>query len=362
MSSVPAPDCRACGAPYADGYVVLDLGEVPAADHFPAPDEPGPDPLHALAMWLCPVCGLAQLVSDDTSADEPRAVEPQALRDQAADAVARLHAWGPVVERAGGSVREFGSPHGGSWLGVLEDRGWRVAHDEQADLVVDCFGLMHEADQAAALRRRVDALAEDGVLVLVFHSLATILTHRQWSALRHGHVGYYSTTALGGLLEEAGLSAMTVWHFELYGGTVVLAASRGGVPEQPLLDLLGAEVDLGLTDSVAVRTVLQGAADEETHALAQALAAGDPWYAYGAASRAVSVLQRAGATPEQVLGVADASEAKQGRCMPGTRVPIVSPDDLVAADPARVWLLLPDLRAEIEAAYPTLADRWSAPA
>ncbi|GGF35295.1 transferase [Marmoricola endophyticus] len=341
--------------------MVLDLGEVPAADHFPAPDDPGPDPLHPLAMWLCPVCGLAQLVRDDTSAEEPLAVEPQALRDQAEDAVARLHAWGPVAERVGGSVREFGSPHGGSWLGLLEDRGWRAAQDEPADLVVDTFGLMHEEDQAAALRRRVDSLADDGVLVLVFHSLATIVTHGQWSSLRHGHVGYYSTTALAGLLEEVGLTAVTGWTFDLYAGTIALAATRAGVPEPPLLDILGAEADLGVTDHGAVRRTLQGAADEESEELRSALAHGGPWHAYGAASRAVAVLQRAGATPDELVAVADASPGKQGRTLPGSRIPIISPEDLVAAEPARVWLLLPDLRDEVEATFPGLRGRWSSP-
>src|SRR3954469_24565228 len=36
--------CRWCSG--ADGTVVLDLGDQPASDHFPALDDPGPDPVH----------------------------------------------------------------------------------------------------------------------------------------------------------------------------------------------------------------------------------------------------------------------------------------------------------------------------
>ncbi|MGY2063828.1 transferase, partial [Nocardia gipuzkoensis] len=72
--------CRACGAGELRG--VLDLGKMPAADHFPDRDAPcDADPLHALAMVLCERCGLAQLAEDDTIADEPRGVEPRALRE-----------------------------------------------------------------------------------------------------------------------------------------------------------------------------------------------------------------------------------------------------------------------------------------
>ncbi|RLV48616.1 methyltransferase domain-containing protein [Nocardioides mangrovicus] len=346
--------CAACGALGGAGDVVLDLGPVPAADDFPLPDAPVPDALHPLAMWLCPACGLAQLAEDDTAAEEPLAVEPQALRDQAAIAVDLVTAAYPGAR----SVVEFGSPHGGSWLSLLRPYGWLDA-EERADVVVDTFGLMHEPDQAAAIRERADRLADDGVLLLLFHSLATIVEQGQWSSLRHGHTGYYSLTALGTLLGQVGLAPATVWEFDLYGGTVLLAASRDAVPDEWVSAMLEREARIGVTDATALRS-LQQAADAETDALAEALAGGS-WYAYGAASRAVAVLHRAGATPDRLLAVADASPGKQGRTMPGTRVPIVSPTELVAADPERVWLLLPDLAREVGHALPSLEGRWAAP-
>ena len=53
--------CRACRGP--NGHVVLDLGEQPACDYFPRQDDPGPDPVYPLQMWLCSSCGLAQLLA-----------------------------------------------------------------------------------------------------------------------------------------------------------------------------------------------------------------------------------------------------------------------------------------------------------
>src|SRR5437868_4769280 len=110
--------CRACRCP--DGDLVLDLGEQPACDYFPRREEPGPDPVYPLQMWLCSSCGLAQLLADPTVPEEPRGAEPAALVAQAADAVARVSAAGWLP--AGGVVAEYGSPHGGSCLGLLADR------------------------------------------------------------------------------------------------------------------------------------------------------------------------------------------------------------------------------------------------
>src|SRR5689334_17075145 len=76
-AAVTEPVCRACRG--RSGDLVLDLGEQPACDYFPAAAEPGPDPAYPLEMWLCAGCGLAQLVADPTVPEEPRAAEPAAL-------------------------------------------------------------------------------------------------------------------------------------------------------------------------------------------------------------------------------------------------------------------------------------------
>src|ERR1700685_3114987 len=155
--------CRACRGPV--GHVVLDVGEQPASDYFPRRDDPGPDPVYPLQMWLCSSCGLAQLLADPTVPEEPRGTEPAALVAQAADAVERVIAAGWLPER--GTVAEYGSPHGGSWLGLLAARGLVPADDGgRANVILDCFGLMHAADQQSALADRAARMMPGGVLLL----------------------------------------------------------------------------------------------------------------------------------------------------------------------------------------------------
>jgi hypothetical protein len=362
---VNAHECRACRA--EAGSVVLDLGNQPACDYFPPCGDPGPDPVYPLQMWLCSRCGLAQLLDDPTMPEEPKGAEPAALVAQAADAVARVAAAGLLP--AGARVAEYGSPHGGSWLGLLADRGLRAVEGEsQAEVILDCFGMMHAADQSGALAERASRLAQGGVLLLQYHSLDTIIAQGQWNALRHGHYAYYSTTALRAMLAAVGFSPLTAWHFDLYGGTVLLAAVRDvDGPRQPdatVGAVLAAEGRTGVCDP-DVLSGLQYDVMAKAVALhdwlAASAAAGRAVLGYGAASRAVALLRTAGVDGDLLRAVADASPAKRGLRMPGTTIPVISPAELTALRPDEVALFVSDLMAEVRASHPEIeahGGRW----
>lgn len=352
-----APVCRWCGC--TSGEVVLDLGRQPSCDAFPLPTDP-PPAVHPLRLWSCDRCRLVQLPDRSPVPEEPRAVEPAALVEHAGQSVDWALRRGLLTP--GASVREFGSPHGGSWGEPLAAAGVRVVTDHlvPADVVVDVFGLMHEEDQRQGLQRRLDALAPGGLLVLVFPPLETVVALRQWNAVRHGHHAYPSTAVAARQLQECGLAVVDTALHPLYGGTRLLAARRsaaaspsdaaGGLPpDVPRADLVALADDV----TVGVRAL-------RDHLQEQA-AAGRRVLAYGAASRAVPLLVAAGVGPDLLPAVADASPAKQGRTLPGVGIPVVAPAALVAARPDEVLLLLPDLLAEVRAALPEVeraGGRW----
>ncbi|MDN5917679.1 MAG: class I SAM-dependent methyltransferase [Pseudonocardia sp.] len=353
--------CRFCGA--GDGEIVLDAGRQPTAKVFPKAGEAADDPLHPLRMWLCGRCHLAQLVEDPDTPEEEPGLEPDALVQQAEDAVAKMATAGIVGE--GTVLVEFGSPHGGSWWDVLARYGARPPEPgELADVVVDNLGFMHDADQAAALERRTSLLRPDGVVLFQFHSLASIVAGGQWNALRHGHFGYYSTPALAGMLESAGWSPTTAWWFPLYGGSVLLAARRDGVRDEALNRLVASEEAAGMLEAGVVRG-LQRAADDMSSGLRRFIeverAAGRTVWGYSAASRAVALLCRARVGPELLPFIADGGGAKHGRRMPGSGIPIAAPDEMVAAKPDTVLLFVADLLPEVRRGLPEIeanGGRW----
>ena len=315
---------------------------------------------HSLAMDLCDACGLAQLADDDTVSDEPRGIEPQALKDQATTAVEQVAAAGWL---RGDTVLEFGSPHGGTWVPMLTERGFTTS-TSQADVVLDCFGIMHEPDQRSAFARRAEATAPGGVLLLQYHPIGTIVGLGQWNALRHGHFPYYSLTTLVRLL---GVVGMRIVHRmgvrPVRGNGIACGRTRGGRRTRRLCATYPRVGGFGGGDRSGYCRRTPTHSDQHAASLRNWLegeaAAGYTVLAYGAASRAVALFSRAGVDSRLVVAVADASPAKQGRRMPGTDIPIVTPDQLLAAKPDRVLLTLPDLLPEVSARFPELDGRWT---
>ena len=318
-------------------------------------------------MWLCSSCGLAQLLADPTVPEEPRGTEPAALVAQAADAVERVAAAGFLPDQ--GVVAEYGSPHGGSWLELLAARGLVPSGPGgQADVILDCFGLMHAADQHRALAERAARVAPGGVLLLQYHALSTIIGHRQWNALRHGHYAYYSTTALTAMLAAVGFSSAHRLAFRPLrrhrpAGRVQGRREHGG-PDEMVRSLLADDARVGVRDPGTFAGL-----QRDVHAHAKALhdwlvaerSAGSKVLGYGAASRAVALLCHAHVDRALLPAVIDASPAKQGRRMPGTDIPVADPAQLAAGRPDAVLLFVPDLLAEVRAAYPeveTAGGRW----
>jgi hypothetical protein len=195
-----------------------------------------------------------------------------------------------------------------------------------------------------------------------YHSLHAIMAGAQWNALRLGHYAYYSTPAMIGMLERNGFTVTSAHRFPLYGGTVALTAGR--TAEQPRVDTASIEAVAGPERAAGVLSAehvgrLQDSVSRTATQLRTLLeeqrAAGRRVYGYAAASRAVSLLRLAGLDASLLAGVADASPAKQDRRMPGTDIPIITPDELVAAAPDQVLVFVSDLLAEARAALPGIA-------
>ncbi|MDR2985882.1 MAG: hypothetical protein LBV34_13690, partial [Nocardiopsaceae bacterium] len=165
--------------------------------------------------------------------------------------------------------------------------------------------------------------------------------------------------ALVGLLAGHGLHANAAWRFDLYGGTVLLAAGRQAASGTPGLqsvdELLEDDASVGVTDPAVLsglgRDAIAGANGLRSWLEAQRLQDRSV-LGYGAASRAVALLRRAGIDRRLLPAVVDASPDKAGLRMPGTDIPVVSPAELGTRRPSAVLLFVADLRAEVQAAYP----------
>lgn len=347
-----AVTCRGCGA--AKAQLVLDLGDIPASDLFPSIDSnPAEDPAWALELYLCLECWLVQLgPSRQPEPEMPRAVESAtALAHATASAAAIVLAEGL---RPGQAVIEIDSHHGGSWLAGFTAAGLvEQPPDGTADLVADVHGLAHEGDLAAPLAEHARRLRPGGKLVLEFHHLLPMIEQGQIDTVRHGHFVYLSLLTMTQLLDRHGLVATRAVRVPIFGGSLRLTAAR--VADDPVIDPSVAEVRAaeragGLEDPDTYRDFgergSQTAAALRTH-LEQARADGRTVAGYGAPSKAPVLLALAGVDESLLPYTADLAPAKHDRRLPGTAIPIVSPDELAERRPDEVVILTWDLADEV---------------
>ena len=193
------------------------------------------------------------------------------------------------------------------------------------------------------------------MLLLQYHALSTIIRCGQWNALRHGHFAYYSTTALTAMLAAAGFSPRTAWQFDLYGGTVLLAATRDidgdSEPDDMVRSLLADDARAGVRDRSSFARLQRGVRRlmlrPSTTGWRPSDRQGPQFSAMVPHPVRSPSCARRGSTA--LPAVIDASPAKQGLRMPGTDIPVVAPAELAIRRPDAVLLFVPDLLAEVRA-------------
>ena len=223
---------------------MLDFGNVPASDYFPALDDPGEDPRWPLQLYMCRRCALVQLgPSAHAEPNPPTAVESATALAHAAASATQIVALEGV--RPGDRVIEIDSHHGGSWLAGFRAAGMVVcAPDQVADLVADVHGIAHEPDLQGPLAAHARRLAPGGRLVLEFHHLLPMVEQAQVDTVRHGHWVYLSMTALARLLPLHGLVPVRAVPVPVFGGSLRVTVARAN--DRP-------EVDASVAASVGGR-------------------------------------------------------------------------------------------------------------
>jgi hypothetical protein len=176
----------------------------------------------------------------------------------------------------------------------------------------------------------------------------------EYDTIYHEHLCYFSVTALDALVRRHGLALVDVGHLPIHGGSLRLRVGHAGASEPlPVVgELLAEEERWGVADVETYRTfaakvrTLEG----ELLALLRSLrSSGARIAGYGAAAKGSTLLNVFGIGPETVEFVVDRSTQKQGRYMPGVRIPIGPPERLLTEMPDYVLLLAWNLADEVVA-------------
>jgi 2-polyprenyl-3-methyl-5-hydroxy-6-metoxy-1,4-benzoquinol methylase len=386
MSSLHS--CRLCGADLTRTFV--DLGMSPLCESYVAADQlDAPEVFYPLHVRLCDSCLLVQLpayvsgesifsdyayfasYSDSWVAHAKRYAEAMTGRlgltsDSLVTEVAsndgyllqHFHAEGiPVlgVEPAANvaeAARSRGIRTEIQFLGA--ETGEQIARRYgRADLVAANNVFAHVPDIrgfAAGLRALVK---DEGVVTLEFPHLFRLIEGRQYDTIYHEHFSYLSLLTSTRALATAGLRVVDVDELGTHGGSLRIYArpeESSGEPTAHVKAVLDQEERAGL-NSVAGHEGFAGAVLKIKSDLLEFLLAaakeGRSVAGYGAPGKGNTLLNHCGIRSDLLSYTVDRSPVKQGKFLPGTHIPIYSPEQLAETRPDYILVLPWNLREEI---------------
>ena len=235
----------------------------------------------------------------------------------------------------------------------LREEGWA------ADLMTANNVLAHVPDINDFLSGFAALLKPAGVATFEFPHLLTLMAGAQFDTLYHEHYSYLSLTAVQLLCERNGLQVFDVAQLPTHGGSLRVFVQRADSGQQErhsaVQDMLATELSAGVK-TVQFYASLAPAAERIKHELLrfllQAKAEGKRVVGYGAAAKGNTLLNYAGVKSDLLAWVADANPHKQNKFLPGSRIPVVSPERLAIEKPDYVlvlpWNLIDEVSQQLE--------------
>lgn len=227
------------------------------------------------------------------------------------------------------------------------------AQGKQADLILGNNVYAHVPDINDFTKGIQILLKPQGIVTLEFPHLVELIKHVQFDTVYHEHYSYLSLSTVQRIFENAGLR---VWHVEkltTHGGSLrVYGCNIDAVYEctRAVMDLLSEEHAFGM-QKLDIYDSFQLKADAvKNNALTFLLEQkrlGKTVAAYGAAAKGNTLLNYAGIKPDLLPFVFDAAEAKQGKYMPGSHIPILNPSKLSQKDLDYVLILPWNIKHEV---------------
>jgi SAM-dependent methyltransferase len=228
-----------------------------------------------------------------------------------------------------------------------------AAHDRQADLIIGNNVYAHVPDINDFTRGLKAVLKPGGTVTLEFPHLMRLIEQTQFDTVYHEHFSYLSLHAAASVFAAAGLRIYDVEELPTHGGSLrVYGCHADDVrqAEAAVATLQEEERRRGLFD-LATYMAFQARADrvkdDFVAFLIEQKRRGKSVAAYGAAAKGNTLLNYAGIRADLLPFVCDAARAKQGRFMPGSRIPILRPDVLTQRRPDFLVILPWNIAKEV---------------
>ena len=379
--------CRFCAAPLSD--VFADLGMSPLANSFLSPEQGnGMEPFYPLRALVCDQCLLVQLEEFETPQhifgeyayfssystswlDHARRYTDEMVErfglDESSHVVELASNDGyllqyfrerqvPVlgIEPAANVAKvalQKGIPTLVEFFGVQTARS--LADESKADLLLGNNVLAHVPDLNDFVGGMKVLLAAGGQITMEFPHLMRLVDDNQWDTIYHEHFSYFSFTTVSKVFEAHGLRLFDVEELPTHGGSLRIYGCHADDPRSDdprASELREREAAEGYADLELYTHYGHRVAEEKRQIMEFLIALkrdGKRIVGYGAPAKGNTLLNYCGVGTDFLDYTCDLNPHKQDHLLPGTHIPIRSPDVLHEDKPDVVLILPWNLKDEI---------------
>jgi len=384
-------NCRFCGAALERTFV--DLGMSPLCETYPSVAELARGEMYyPLHVFICEKCWLVQLEEFETAenifsdyayfasfSDSWLKHCEKYCNDMKARFNLNAQSFVAEVASNDGYLLQYFVRMGIPVLGIEPAANVAVAAEKKGVPTLVRFFGQEVATELAGQGRNADLIAgnnvlaqvpdlndfveglkillkPDGVLTLEFPHLLRLIEMNEFDTIYHEHFSYFSLISTQKILAAHGLRIFDVEELKSHGGSLRIFACRdtsrahqtGPNVQKVIADEIAAELDrIDGYESFAIQVLETKLALMEF--LLSAARQGKKVAGYGAPGKSATLLHYCGIGKDLISYTVDRSPYKQGRHLPGSRIPIYSPDRIRETKPDYIVILPWNLKEEIMA-------------
>ena len=363
--------CRHCGASLK--HTFLDLGFAPPSNaYLSKSDLAKPEKFYPLKIKVCDQCWLVQ-TEDYTQADELFSAEYAYFSSTSLSWLAHAQHYAgkisselaltdrslviEVASNDGYLLKNFvaanipclGIEPTNSTAKAAEKLGIPVLREffgeslakqlaekgQQADLIVGNNVYAHVPDINDFTRGLKAALKPGGTITLEFPHLMHLIRDAQFDTVYHEHFSYLSLKTVCHIFSTTGLRIWRVEQLPTHGGSLRIYGCHQEDPRKTMDEvgiILQEEIKHGLQDLntyVSFQSRAEKIKNDLLIFLIEQKRCGKKVAAYGAAAKGNTLLNYAGVKPDLIEFVCDAAQAKQGKFLAGSHIPILHPNEML---------------------------------
>ncbi len=224
----------------------------------------------------------------------------------------------------------------------------------QADLLIGNNVLAHVPDINDFVRGLKITLKPDGVITLEFPHLLQLIINSQFDTIYHEHFSYFSLISISKIFEKHDLTIFDLDELSTHGGSLRIYASHTEnktFKKHRCVDMLfDKEVAAGLKDMETYTNFnkkIYSIKSDLLRFLIKAKTEGKKVAGYGAPAKGNTLLNFCGIGKDYLPYTVDRNPNKQNTLLPGSHIPVYSPNKIFETKPDYVIILPWNLKSEI---------------